>query len=237
MEELTKLGLTENQSKVYEELIKNGPCRAGVIIKKTDLHREIVYDCLEKLIKKGLVNYILTKNVKQYSVSAPKELEEYISKQKSELKEKEEVLKEIIKKLKNKEKENPSIARIYQGKKGLRTVFEELFNPKYEILIFATGWGMKSVMKDYFYQWHLKLRKNKVKGRAILNRGIKLEDEYPYKIRYLSKEYISPSATIIYDKKIINIVWQEDPIVIVIESEKISESYKKYFEMLWKIAK
>ena len=35
----------------------------------------------------------------------------------------------------------------------------------------------------------------------------------------------------------LDIVWGEEPIGILIISKKVSESYKNYFELLWKIAK
>ena len=47
-EQLRQAGLTENESKVYETLLKIGPSAAGVLSKKTGLHRRVVYDTTSK---------------------------------------------------------------------------------------------------------------------------------------------------------------------------------------------
>jgi hypothetical protein len=42
----------------------------------------------------------------------------------------------------------------------------------------------------------------------------------------------------IYRDKVAIILWnEENPIAIVIKNKDISEGYKKYFEMTWKISK
>ena len=236
--ELTSLGLTENQSKVYEKLLFLGKTNAGILIKQTGLHRAIVYDCLEKLTKKGIIAYIIIKNVKQYEVIEPKEFERYLKEEKQNLKKKEETINKIKEKIKEKSKKSgeSANARIYHGKRGLKTVFDGIVTNKKEILIFATGWGMKETMRDYFYQWHLKLKKNKIKGRALVNNKINLTEKYPYKIKYLQEEHILPSTIIVQGEKVINVIWEIDPITIVVESPEVSKSYKEYFEVLWKIA-
>lgn len=61
---LVKLGLTTNEATVYDCLLGLGITTAGKIIKKTHLHRNIVYDNLEKLIKKGLVSFVIIKGIK-----------------------------------------------------------------------------------------------------------------------------------------------------------------------------
>ena len=61
---LSELGLTENESTVYEMLLRDGPSLAGKITQKTGIHRRNVYDCLERLNKKGLVGFVKENNRK-----------------------------------------------------------------------------------------------------------------------------------------------------------------------------
>ena len=58
-EQLKTAGLTENESKVYTALLELGPSHAGIISRKTGLHRRVIYDTIERLIKKGFIGYIL----------------------------------------------------------------------------------------------------------------------------------------------------------------------------------
>jgi len=57
------------------------------------------------------------------------------------------------------------------------------------------------------------------------------------KIRFLPKKYASPVGINIYADKVAIIHWSKDPITILIKSEEIMKAYKKYFELMWKIAK
>lgn len=240
--ELLSLGLTANETAVYLALLDLGGTSAGELIKKTNLHRNIVYDNLEKLIKKGLVNFIIIRGIKRFETTPPEELKEYIEKQKKEIAKRERTLTELLPIIEKKRKEilRPAEAAIFRGKVGLKNVLEELTSPKHELLIFATGYGMKTIMGSYYHQWHLKLKQRKVRGRAVISMKMKEElkkEKFPYEIRYLSEEYVVPSTIAVYGNKVITIIWQEDPILIVITSEEASKAYKVYFELLWKIAK
>lgn len=239
IEELIEIGLTKNEARVYSALLGLGSTNAGKLIKETGLHRNLVYENLERLIKKGLANYIIIKGIKYFEATEPKEFSNYVEKQKKEILEKEKRLSRLIPEIEQKRKEIlvQAEAAIYKGKMGLRNVLDGLLSPKNELLIFATGWGMKEIMGPYYFEWHKKLKKNNVRGRAVLSIRMKSKEEYPYKTRYLPEEFVLPSTIAIYGGKVITIVWQEEPLVIVIDSKEASESYKTYFELLWKLAK
>ena len=59
----------------------------------------------------------------------------------------------------------------------------------------------------------------------------------PFTAKYLPEQNIIPSTIGIWEDKVLNIIWEEEPIAILIISNKASKSYKSYFEMLWKMAK
>jgi len=237
--ELQEIGLTKNEAKVYSALLELGSTTAGKLIKKANLHRNIVYDNLEKLTKKGLVSYVIMKGIKHFEATQAGELRAYIEKQKKEILARERKVDVLLPLIEQKRKEilRPAEAAIYKGKKGLKTVLEQVLSPKYELLIFATGWGMKQTMGSYYYQWHNKLKEKRVKGRAVLSRKMKQKEAFPYKIRYVSEKFMLPSTIIVYGNKVINVIWQEEPLTIVIESEEAAQSYKTYFELLWNLAK
>jgi len=50
IEKLKEAGLTENESKIYLALLEIGPANAGLISRKSGLHRRVVYDSLDMLI-------------------------------------------------------------------------------------------------------------------------------------------------------------------------------------------
>ena len=238
IEELRKLGLTENESKVYLALLELGSINAGEIIKKTKLHRNIVYDNLDKLIEKGLASFVIIKNVRHFEVTPPNELKEFIKKQKQEVLQKEQLINKILPQI-NKlriSSERKQEATIFKGKKGLKTIFEELTKSKDEILVFGTGWGMRETMPIYYEQWHLKLRKNGIKARVLLPKEKMKKFLKPFRAKYLPEQNIIPSTITVWKDKVLNIIWEEE-IAILIISKKVADSYRNYFELLWKIGK
>ena len=234
IEKLKKLGLTENEAKVYSALLELGSTNAGKIIKKTRLHRNIVYDNLDKLMDKGLVVFITVRGIKHFETTKPTELKDYIEKQKQDILEKERLVNEILPQIeKGREIAEREEAAIFKGKKALRNVLDEVTESKTEIMLFATGWGMKETMGAYYQQWYLKLKENKIKGRALLSKSAKIKEEFPYKIKYVSEKFILPSTIIVYENKVLNIIWKPELMGILIVNKDVAESYKRWFEVLW----
>jgi sugar-specific transcriptional regulator TrmB len=144
-EELQKIGLSENESKVYLALLKAGLTNAGVIIKSTKLHRNIVYDNLDRLIDKGLVSFVIMKNIKHFEVTSSKELKEYVEKRKQQILEEEKIVRDILPQIDSMRlsRERKQDAAVFNGKRGLKTILEEITRSKSDLLVFGTGWGMR----------------------------------------------------------------------------------------------
>lgn len=237
-EELTRLGLTENEAEVYLALLDLGSTNAGAIIKKTRLHRNIVYDNLDKLIEKGLVSFVTIKNIKQFETTPSKELKEYVKKRKEEVLNEEKIVSQLVPQI---EKirisaERKQDATIFKGKRGLKTVLDEITKTKSELLVFGTGWGMKETLESYYEQWHSKLKLKKIKCRILLPENKRGNFLKPFVEKYLPENNVMPSTIAVYEDKVLNVIWGEEPIAILIMSEKASQSYKNFFELLWKIS-
>jgi sugar-specific transcriptional regulator TrmB len=232
-EELHQAGLTENESKVYVTLLELGPSHAGLISRKSGLHRRVVYDTIEMLIQKGLIGYIIKNNVKLFQASNPERILEL-------LEEKEQYVNEIMPQMlslfsKTKEKEETNF---YKGKNGLKTVFEEQLAVGKEILILGASPLAYEILQFYF-KWFDKRRvENRIKARIIFNKTER-KPRIPYsEIRFLPEKYSSPLAVNIYGDKVAIILWsKEKPFAVVITQKEIADGYRKHFELMWKIAK
>lgn len=239
IEKLKSAGLTENESKVYLSLLEMGPSQAGIITRKTGLHRRVVYDTIEMLIKKGLIGYIKKNNIKLFQASNPNRILEIIQ-------EKEESIQSIMPEMLNffsstKEKEETNF---YKGKEGLKTVFEDQINEGKEILIIGASTLAYQILDIYFHWFDKKRIQNKIKTKIIFNKQDKIEKEQKNKkiplseIRYLPEKYSAPFAVNIYGEKIAIILWsKENPFAIVIKNKQIAEGYRKHFELMWKSSK
>lgn len=74
LRELQLLGLTNNESIVYESLVKYGPCKAGEIIAKVDTHRNVVYRALESLVLNGYATKVVKRGVWEFQITDPQSL-------------------------------------------------------------------------------------------------------------------------------------------------------------------
>ncbi len=231
---LQELGLTESESKVYLALLELGPSLAGSISRKTGIHRRNIYDITERLIKKGLIGYIVKNNRRLFEAANPERLKEIIDEKQKLLDENLQDLNFLYQKTKEKQETN-----FYKGIEGLKTVFQdqlEIKGKEREILILGASQSAFEILPFYFKWYDEDRKKKKIKVRIIaseeLRKSIPLSE-----IRYLPQKYANPLAINIYGNKVAIILWKKSPIAIVIKEQEIADSYKKYFELVWKIAR
>ena len=232
---LKKIGLGHNESKIYLTLIKLGPSMAGKIAKEGNIDRSACYDSLKSLVRKGLVSYSIEANRKKFSASNPERL-------KSHLKEKENLVDNILPDLKDmfKGTEEKSQVQMYKGKKGLKTVFEDILKSaagKENLVIDSHGEFMEKM--PYFAPHYVKsLEKNRIRVKHIVRSDKKTYSNKATEVRYFSKNMKDTIITTnIYSGKIAIILWADIPEAVIITSDSAYEAYKSYFEILWKIAK
>ena len=229
---LQEAGLTKNEALVYNALLELGPSLAGQVSRKTGLHRRTVYDTTEMLIKKGLLGYILKNNRRFFKAASPTKFLDILKEKENSINDSLPEMLSLYTKTKDKEETN-----FYKGKQGLKTVFEDQLNSK-EILILGASPNAYDILQFYF-RWFDKARKQKkIKAKIIFNKKDKMPKIPLSEIKYLPQKYTSPLAVNIYNNKVAIILWsKENPIAIVINNKEIAEGYKKYFELMWKIAK
>ena len=75
---LRKIGLTENEIKIYLNLLKTGLSTAYDIGKKTGIYRVHVYDKLEQLMDKGLVTHVYRGAKKYFQATPPTKIKQYL---------------------------------------------------------------------------------------------------------------------------------------------------------------
>ena len=233
LDELKKIGLPENQAKTYLELLKRGSVPVNQLSKKLGLDRTLTYQILENLLEKGLVNYMIKDNKKYFEPSDPEILLKPI-------KEKENFIKSLIPKLKSIEKlkESENSFKVYEGKKGLKTFFEDILKSK-DICIYGATGRSYDVLKFEVPHIAKEAQKLGIKGRMIISKEYKGHPTTKLsnlKVGYL-EEVKSPATTTIYEDKVGIHVLSDKPIIIIIKNKDVADGYRSYFNFLWKIAK
>jgi len=229
-EKLKSAGLTVNESKIYLTLLDLGPSLAGQIARKSGMHRRSVYDTTEMLIAKGLIGYITKNNRRLFSATSPKRLLELIKEKENNL---QAVVTDLEKKYeKTKEKDE---TLFFKGIDGLKSVFESQLEEK-EILILGANEHASDILKFYFNWYNKKRIKKKIKTKVITTNK-NLTRMKNVEMKFLPKKYENPVAINIYGDKTAIIHWSKNPQAIVIKSKEITNGYKKYFDVMWKVAK
>ena len=231
--------LTDTEAKIYVLLLKLGSVKASEIIKRAQLHRTTVYDVLERLIEKGLASVVVKNDKKYFEATSPKKFLDKIEEQKAGLLKKEQAAKNIVFELEKikKGKNEQSSVRIYYGKEGLKTVLEDIIIEGKDFVGYGGELRFKDILPRYIDIWAEKRRKNKIYAKLIGSKGTKEPKWKMNELRAVSKDYFSPATTIVYGNKAIIILVEEPILIIQIESRKIADSYRAYFNLLWKIAK
>ncbi len=227
---LKDAGLTENENKIYLALIDLGPSLAGKISRKTGLHRRTIYDVTETLIQKGIISYILENNRRVFTANDPKHLIEMIDEKKAILSPLIEQLGQKFKTTKKNEQTN-----FYRGKNGLKIVLESQLNYPEILILGANREAYKSI--PYYFKWFNERRKQKKIKLRVITPDKSIQPKILAETRYLPEKYSSPVVINIYGNSVAMILWGKNPFAIVVEQDEFAQSYKKYFELMWKVAK
>ena len=243
LEKLTKLGLSKNEATIYLFLLKNPSISTGLIIKETGISNSRVYESLNSLISKGLVAYTIQKDGKYFNASPP---EKFLEKEEERKKQIEELVPEL-KKLKI-EKGFRTNTAVFEGFEGFKTAFKKIIDDCHKeetiyILGFSEPTKKKESLRLFLNNMNLKSQQKKQHLKIILDNSVKetlgkdREKEKNTEVRYMPKGYVSPSAIDVFEDYVYIFLWEEKPFVFMIKNERIAESFKQYFNFLWKIAK
>ena len=235
---LKELGLTNNEIEVFITLLKIGSVSVNTIAEKSGLHRQVVYDALDRLLEKGFVSFILKNSKKHFKAVNPNKILDYI-------KEKEEKFKILLPDLISLSKmpREDTLVEVFKGKEIVRIVYKDIIKEfekvNGEILISGVD-ERKFIEEDKIaLKQHLKkLHILKIKERILVKEGdtnLMAGQQTIYK--YIPKEYFNPTPVYVYKNKLTFIIWGTPNYAIIIENKELADSYRKQFNLLWKISK
>jgi sugar-specific transcriptional regulator TrmB len=228
LEKLQKIGFTEKESQVYQELVRKGKSSANIIAKKIGAHRTVVYNILQQLVEKGYITYFIENNKRIFSISSPQSIL-------SEIKEKENLANELIKEISSYKaiQQSNNKVEVYEGIDGMRIIHEDLKKAKNLRILNATGlvfeklkFSAKHIVNEMF-----------AGHKIIAVQSMKKTPLAKYKkfqIKYLPKNAENYATTFIFDGKIIIQILKDKPFIIKIENNEIYDGYFKNFELIWK---
>lgn len=241
---LEDIGLTKGEIKVYVALLKIGETTTGKIIEEAQISSGKIYEILDKLIKKGLAGYSIKEKIKYFSAASPNRVLEYLQEKEKDLKEKErEFLKELpsllsIEKRGKKDYET----HLFKGLKGIQTaIFEALddLDSGNEVLAMGVSSDKNEKYNLLWNRWHKMRLGKKIKCKMIFTNRDNYFKTFQ-KMRLTEAKFlggITPSAIDILGDKVLIFTYDEEGSCLSIKNTEIAQSFKSFFENLWKMAK
>ncbi len=237
---LKNIGLTPNETLVYESLVKlGGSSSAGEIIKLADIHRNIVYDALTHLKNRNLVQ-IVTKNKKQFfTLKNPDHLVSGFEKQIQNTQE----LSKILSGLPNMSSHETTV---YEGSVAWQTAWQDAMasiqpgSTFYTIGMAGDKWV--KLMGETFVEYEQWALENKITDKIVSQKHLQGEIEAHQNIkfrdiRYIAMELPSHVSIEIFSDRIFFEVYDGPQTLIEIKSKAMVARLKAYFGLRWAMGK
>jgi sugar-specific transcriptional regulator TrmB len=226
-------------------LLNNGELSVNEIGTKSGLHRQVCYDALDRLVEKGFISYIMKNSKKFFKVLNPEKIIDYLDEKKHEIDLKKQNFGSILPELTNmfQVQRDETDVEVVKGKNVLRTIYNDIFKvlkENKEILLAMGIEETKFLEYDRIaIKQHInKLQKNKLKEKLLSKVSATHFFEGPQsEYRLIEDHLFNPNPTHIYGDKIAIVIWGHPTYGIIIKSKQIADANRKYFQMLWKIAK
>lgn len=237
---LQQLGLSKNESQIYETLLRAGELSASNIAVRAKVHRRNVYDAIHRLLRKGLVYEIIEKRESRYRAVEPRKLMELV-------KEKEELVSRAMPGL---EDLYTSVAHeqevyIYRGLEGWKNYMRDIIRVGEEFhCIAGKGAWMDERITNFFPQFAKDAERKKITYNHLFDYEVKesTHDIVKYvgkKFKFLPKGYSAPASVDFFGDRV-NIVSNihlggidEEVMFTVIVNQQIADAFRTWFRFMW----
>jgi len=233
------IGFTNKEASVYLALLELSQGTATQISKITDLKRPIIYVILERLVKDGYVSELPNKKINEYQALDPSMI---LRQKKSSIKNFADILP-LLQTLHHKGKQKPKIHYL-ENKEAMAKIYNESFYVDEGFFISSYSRIIEhfSDIFEYWFKVHKK-GSTKLKGKHLIPNNFQ-EIEFGKKllktdqeVRVFSQIEKSEMDFAIYKNKLAITSFEDEPFMVVIESQSLVDSLKPIFEIAWNSGK
>jgi len=245
---LTKVGLDDEESKVYLAGLELKSAPASAIAKKASLVRSTCYGVLENLVQKGLVAKTEKPGgIRQFVVENPELLFAYLEAQRADFDQLKAKIKNILPDLRNLQGEfgfKPKI-EYFEGKRGIIAALESIIPDMKKMAKAKIPLLIHGAPKRIIKIWPQFPEYVKKRAATGVNSRILIWEDFPpefakiekiYQVRKIEKKYAYKSGTNILDEKVILFDF-ENLLAVVVKNKPLTEMMRVFFESMWDHAK
>lgn len=240
---LEDFGFSKTQSSVYLNLLALGPSTAGPLVRKTKLHRQLVYSALEYLESEKFVSVVVKNNRKVFAPTRP----EYLVEKEKERMRRMELSIPLLQSLVPKANSQFNVD-VMRGKEEFKRKLFALVDSaaRTDKIVRVIGdvrdVDVYEAIGSSYSEYKQYAKEKKVKKRLI---APKSSVTSLYKERFLkevgSELRISdlssmPTSTAVTSEVVVFDIFSDEVTSIMIWNQTIAKSFKNHFDTLWKAA-
>lgn len=237
---LQHIGLSLNESRVYEALLYLGEVNVNKISIKSKVHRRNVYDSLNKLIEKGLASETFVKGEKLFKATNPERLQEIIREREEMLNSKLPEMKKLYDSV-----EPEAEAYFFRGVEGFKNYLKLILDQGETVhFIGAKAFWLDPRLQHYLRHFDKERKKRGIKFKHLFDYEVKMEKPEILKLvgkpyKFLPKKYSSSTAVDIFGDYVVTFVGVEagklhaEPLQFVLKSKVLADGYRKFFSFMW----
>lgn len=238
---LEEFGLNPEEAKVYIALLELGGAYASTIASKAAIPRVNCYYVLEKLRKKGFLTTNLKGKAKFFVPEPPQVL---VNQMESRYQKAQKLLPNLL--ALTKEHAFKPIIRSYEGRDGIKAIFEQTLKAESELLGYTNLEALGDLLPNYLSQYGEKLMERQLKTRFLSpsTRAARAFTEtfYPHdfpqeliEILFVNpKEFPFENHISIYDNFVAIVSLDPEELMgILIESSVYAGTQRAIFNLSW----
>jgi sugar-specific transcriptional regulator TrmB len=235
--ELTYLGLSEKEAKVYLAALELGKSPVQKVAEKAGVNRATTYVIIEGLMKKGLMSTYTEGKKQFFCAESPEKLNLLFRDQELEIKKKQEYLEKLLPEIKSiaTTTGKPTV-RYFEGKEGMRAIAEELFYTNKDEtvkMIYSYDLLLKMFSMEEIDSMRKRRQNKKVKAEIITNDQNYLLKTDADVVRLPSEKYNITSDIAIFGDKIRIVAQKGNQTGLIIENKEIANTLKIIFDLAW----
>ena len=244
IESLEKLGLTQDQAKIYETLIVAPLMPASLISRKSGVGRELAYVVLGQLESLGLVERSTQSKIILFRATHPRHIKKILEVKRETALVAEKAYQDIITGMVSdfNTAHNKPFIRFYEGTEGLQKTYDHILKYSKTVHVIRSLYDhekpelRKMITEQLKKQSAMKIRSFVLTPHLPHMSPEKLTHDLERNItrKIIPKDkFTLPSQVIIYNNSVSITSMKKELLTTIIENEDIAQTFRTLFNFMW----
>jgi sugar-specific transcriptional regulator TrmB len=246
--DLRRIGLTAGEIKIYRALLSLGESSRTALARKSGISPSKIYDVAGRLIEKGIISSVKKNGVLHFSAANPQRIKDFLEVKEADIVKEKRLVDEMMPMLldRYKKTEEGADVEVFYGWEGMKTAYSDIvksLGKDDENMILGASQGVDSEKADRFFLWYYRQVDDKgYKQKVIFNENVrgnkdrvKHFEKKKHEMRFLHQDTFTEIN--LYKDTVLFVMLLAKPVVIRVKSVEAADSFRKFFETMWKVAK